>query len=306
MSVKGKVVVVTGSNVGIGLETAVGVAAQGATTVLACRNQDKAEAAAKEVTRRTWNDDVHVVALDLADLASVAAAADNILSRWPRLDVLVNNAGGTWSGRQATVQGFEYTFGVNHLGHFYLTNLLLPRLETGAPARVVNLTSVGHHFARHGMRFDDLQSEHGYDAMEAYCRSKLANVLFTRELAKRLGDRPVTVNAAHPGPVRSGFGMDGDLTGFMGFGMKLVRPFEISATRGAKTSIYLASSPAVTDKTGMYWVRSKPGHMSRLARDDAAAARLWTESERLLSSAGFALAPSGGQRTHDVGDAAAE
>ena len=148
MSLKGKVVVVTGSNVGIGLETAVGVAAQGATTVLACRNRDKAEAAAKEVTRRTWNDDVHVVALDLADLASVAAAADDILSRWPRLDVLVNNAGGTWSGRQATAQGFEYTFGVNHLGHFSLTNLLLARLEASAPARIINVTSVGHHFAR--------------------------------------------------------------------------------------------------------------------------------------------------------------
>jgi NAD(P)-dependent dehydrogenase (short-subunit alcohol dehydrogenase family) len=287
MGLKGKVVVVTGSNVGIGLETAVGVAAQGATTVLACRNQDKAEAAAKEVTQRTWNDDVHVVALDLADLESVAAAADDILGRWPRLDVLVNNAGGTWSARQATAQGFEYTFGVNHLGHFSLTNRLRSRLEASAPARIINVTSVGHHFARNGMRFDDLQSERGYDAMEAYCRSKLANVLFTRELAKRLDDG-VTANAAHPGPVRSGFGMDGDLTGFMGFGMRLVRPFEISPKRGAKTSIHLASSPAVANRTGLYWVRSKPGHMSRRARDDAAAARLWTESEALLSSAGFA------------------
>lgn len=284
---KGKVVVVTGANVGIGLETAVGVAAQGATTVLACRNRDKAETAAKEVTRRTWNDDVHVVDLDLADLASVSAAADDILTRWPRLDVLVNNAGGTWSARQATAQGFEYTFGVNHLGHFYLTNRLLPRLEACAPSRIINVTSVGHHFARYGMRFDDLQSERGYDAMEAYCRSKLANVLFTRELATRLDDRSVTANAAHPGPVRSGFGMDGDLTGVMGFGMKLARPFEISPKRGAKTSIHLASSPDVAGRSGLYWVRSKPGHMSRRARDDQAAAQLWTESEALLSSAGF-------------------
>jgi NAD(P)-dependent dehydrogenase (short-subunit alcohol dehydrogenase family) len=290
MSLKGKVVVVTGSNVGIGLETAVGVAAQGATTVLACRNHDKAATAAKEVTRRTWNDDVHVVALDLADLESVATAADDILSRWPRLDVLINNAGGTWSARQATAQGFEYTFGVNHLGHFSLTNRLLARLEASAPARIINLTSVGHHFARYGMRFDDLQSETGYDAMEAYCRSKLANVLFTRELAKRLDQRSVTANAAHPGPVKSGFGMDGDLTGFMAFGMKVARLFEISPKRGAKTSIHLASSAEVADKTGLYWVRSKPGHMSRRARDDDAAARLWTESEALLSSVGFAPA----------------
>ena len=287
MSMQGKVVVVTGSNVGIGLETAVGVAAQGATTVLACRNQAKAEAAAREVTQRTWNDDVHVVPLDLADLASVRKAAEEVLTRWDRLDVLVNNAGGTWSARQQTAQGFEYTFGVNHLGHFYLTNQLLPRLRAAAPSRVINLTSVGHHAARRGMRFDDLQSEKHYEGMEVYCRSKLANVLFTRQLAKRLAGEAITINAVHPGPVRSSFGMDGDLHGFMNLGLRLVRPFEISPKRGAKTSIHLATSPDVAGKTGMYWVRSKPGHMSRQARDDEAAGRLWDESERLLASTGF-------------------
>jgi NAD(P)-dependent dehydrogenase (short-subunit alcohol dehydrogenase family) len=289
MSMQGKVVVVTGSNVGIGLETAVGVAAQEATTVLACRNQAKAEAAAKEVTQRTWNDDVHVVPLDLADLASVRKAADEILTRWDRLDVLVNNAGGTWSVRQQTVQGFEYTFGVNHLGHFFLTNLLLDRLRAAGPSRVVNVTSVGHHAARRGMRFDDLQSEKHYEAMEAYCRSKLANVLFTRQLAKRLEGTGVTANAVHPGSVRSSFGMDGDLHGFMNFGMRIARPFEISPKRGARTSLYLATSPDVAIKTGMYWVRSKPGHMSRQARNEEAARRLWDESERLLASVGFAV-----------------
>jgi NAD(P)-dependent dehydrogenase (short-subunit alcohol dehydrogenase family) len=125
--------------------------------------------------------------------------------------------------------------------------------------------------------------------MEAYCRSKLANVLFTRQLAKRLDDANVTVNAAHPGPVRSSFGMDGDLHGFMSIGMRLVRPFEISPKRGARTSLHLATSPDVAGKTGMYWVRSKPGHMGRHARDDAAALRLWDESERLLASAGYAV-----------------
>ena len=288
MSMQGKVVVVTGSNVGIGLETAVGVAAQGATTVLACRNQAKAEAAAREVTQRSWNDDVHVVPLDLSDLASVRKAAGEVLSRWNRLDILVNNAGGTWSARQETAQGFEYTFGVNHLGHFYFTNLLLSRLRAGAHSRVINLTSVGHHAARRGMGFDDLQSERHYEGMEAYCRSKLANILFTRQLAKRLdGTADLTVNAVHPGPVRSSFGMDGDLHGFMNLGLRLVRPFEISPKRGARTSLHLATSPDVAGKTGMYWVRSKPGRMSRQARNDEAAARLWDESERLLASTGF-------------------
>ena len=286
---RGKVVVITGSNVGIGFETAVGVAALEATTVLACRNEAKAAEAAREVTRRTWNDDVHVVPLDLADLASVRSAAEDVLGRWDRLDVLVNNAGGTWSYRQETAQGFEHTFGVNHLGHFYLTNLLLDRLRATPPARIVNVTSVGHHAAFEGMRFDDLQSEQHYEGMQAYCQSKLANVLFTRELARPARRAAgVTANAVHPGPVRSSFGMDGDLHGFMGFGMRLVRPFEISPKRGAKTSLYLATSPDVADKTGLYWVRSKPGHMSRHARDDEAAARLWDESERLLASAGFA------------------
>lgn len=289
MSMQGKVVVVTGSNVGIGFETAVGLAALEATTVLACRDQAKAEAAARELTRRTWNDDVHVVPLDLADLASVRKAAEEVRTRWDRLDVLVNSAGGTWSERQETAQGFEYTFGVNHLGHFYLTNLLLPRLRAGAPSRVVNLTSVGHHAARRGMRFEDLQSERHYEAMEAYCRAKLANVLFTRELARRTAPSEVTANAAHPGWVRSRFGMDGDLSGVMGFGIKLMRPLQITPRSGARTSVYLATSPEVATKSGMYWVRSKPGHMSRQARNDAAAAQLWDESERLIASAGYAI-----------------
>jgi NAD(P)-dependent dehydrogenase (short-subunit alcohol dehydrogenase family) len=289
MSMRGKVVVVTGSNVGIGLETAVGVAGLEATTVLACRNLEKAEAAAKEVRQRTWNDDVHVVPLDLADLASVKKAADDVLSRWDRLDVLVNNAGGVWSERQLTAQGFEYTFGVNHLGHFYLTNLLLDRLRGTAPARVVSVTSVGHHFARRGIPFDDLQNEKRYVAMDVYCQTKLANVLFTRQLAKRLDGSDVTANCAHPGPVRSGFGMDGDLKGFQGWGLKVVRPFQIGPAHGARTSLYLATSPDVAGKTGGYWVRSKPGRMSGRAKDDASAARLWDESERLLAAAGFAL-----------------
>jgi NAD(P)-dependent dehydrogenase (short-subunit alcohol dehydrogenase family) len=287
MNMQGKVVVITGSNDGIGKETAVGVATEGATTVLACRNRPKADAAADEVKRRSGNDDVQVVTLDLADLVSVRAAADEILSRWDRLHVLINNAGGIWTERKETAQGFEQTFGVNHLGHFLLTELLLARIRESAPSRIINLSSVGHHMAWRGMRFEDLQSQEGYAAMDAYSRSKLANILFTRELAARLAGSGVTVNAVHPGPVRSGFGMDGDMGGIMGLGNRLIRPFEISPSAGAKTSVYLATSPAVSGETGGYWVRSKPGHMSRQARSDTQAKRLWTESERLLSSAGF-------------------
>ncbi|MGI8663359.1 MAG: SDR family NAD(P)-dependent oxidoreductase [Acidimicrobiales bacterium] len=149
---KGKVAVVTGSNIGIGKETAVALASLGATTVLACRNQEKAKAAQADVVERSGHDDVHLVTLDLADLESVKAAASDILSRWDRLDVLVNNAGGVWTERHTTEQGFEQTVGVNHIGPFLLTNLLLARLKASAPSRIVNVSSVGHHMAFRGMR----------------------------------------------------------------------------------------------------------------------------------------------------------
>jgi NAD(P)-dependent dehydrogenase (short-subunit alcohol dehydrogenase family) len=287
--VDGKVAVITGSNVGIGKETAVGLAAKGATTVLACRNQAKAAAAATEVKQRSGRDDVHVVPLDLGDLGSVRACAEQLTASFDRLDVLVNNAGGIWTGRELTAQGFEQTFAVNHLGHFYLTNLLRDRLVASAPARVVNLTSVGHHYALGGMRWDDLQRERGYSAMDAYAQSKLANILFTRGLARRHEPGQVSAYAVHPGPVRSSFGMDGDMKGIMGFGYKVIRPFQISARSGAKTSIFVASDPSVAEVSGEYWVRRKRGHMSRSARDDAAVERLWDESERLLASTGFPL-----------------
>jgi NAD(P)-dependent dehydrogenase (short-subunit alcohol dehydrogenase family) len=288
---QGSVVVITGSNTGIGKETAAGLADMGATTVLACRNVAKASEAQAEIKERTGNDDVHVVALDLSDFASVHRAADEVLDRWDRLDVLVNNAGGIWTERQETKQGFEQTFGVNHLGPFLFTELLLDRLKASAPSRIVNLSSVGHHMAMRGMRFDNLQSTRRYAAMEAYGRSKLANILFTRELAKRLEGTGVTVNACHPGPVRSGFGMDGDMKGIMGLGNRMIRPFEISAASGAKTSIYLAASSDVEGKTGGYYVRCKPGHMSKKARRDDEARKLWEVSEQLIAEADTAAAP---------------
>jgi NAD(P)-dependent dehydrogenase (short-subunit alcohol dehydrogenase family) len=282
-----KVVVGTGSNVGIGKETAVALASMGATVVLACRNQETAAAAAAEVKQRSGSHEVHVVKLDLADLASVRACAGEISTAWGSLDVLINNAGGMWTQRSTTAQGFEQTFGVNHLGHFYLTTLLLDRLKASAPARIINVASVGHHAAWRGMRWNDLQTERRYTAMRAYSQSKLANVLFTRALARRLDPELVTANALHPGAVRSGFGMDGDMKGVLGFGNKIFRLFEISAKRGARTSIYLASDPSLEGVTGGYWVRRGPGHVRRAARDDASADRLWDESERLLASAGF-------------------
>jgi NAD(P)-dependent dehydrogenase (short-subunit alcohol dehydrogenase family) len=152
---------------------------------------------------------------------------------------------------------------------------------------VVNVASFAHHFALRGLRWDDLQSEHSYRSMDAYSQSKLANILFTRRLAELLDPNLVTVNAAHPGPVRSRFGMDGDMGGMEGLGYRLIRPFQIGAATGSKTSVFLASDPSVRAKTGGYWARRRPGRMSRAAKDDAAAVKLWDESERMLSGSGF-------------------
>jgi NAD(P)-dependent dehydrogenase (short-subunit alcohol dehydrogenase family) len=286
---QGKVVVVTGSNSGIGKETAAAMATLGATTVMACRNRRKAEEAASDVRAASGSDDVHVVPLDLADLSSVETAAADVTSRWDRLDVLVNNAGGIWSGRQGTAQGLELTFGVNHVGPFFLTALLLERLQKTDSARIVNVSSFGHHLALTGMNWNDLQAEKRYNGFGAYAQSKLANVLFTRALAKRLADTNVTANAVHPGPVSTGFGMDGDMTGIMDWGNRLLRRFEISAASGAATSIYLAASPDVEGRTGGYYVRSKPGHLSLRARSDGDADRLWGITEKLITERGFAL-----------------
>jgi len=282
-----KTVVITGANTGIGKETAIGLSEMGATVVIACRNREKAESAATEIRSRSGNDDVQLVDLDLADLDSVAACAKEVLDRFERIDVLINNAGLQLKERTHTKQGFETTFGVNHLGHFLLTDLLLDRIRASAPARIVNLSSVGHNFARSGLPFDDLQHDvTRYTANGAYCESKLANILFTRELARRLPADEVTVNAVHPGAVRSEFGSSEDMGRFYGAFMKAGGPFLISSKSGARTSIYLASSPEVAGKTGGYYVRRKLHSGSKASRDEAAAKRLWEVSEELLASAG--------------------
>jgi NAD(P)-dependent dehydrogenase (short-subunit alcohol dehydrogenase family) len=280
----GKVAVITGANCGIGEATAVAVARMGATAVLACRNPTRADAAVARVRAASGSDRVEVVQLDLADLDSVRTAADEILKRFDRLDVLVNNAGGLSTERRTTSQGFEQTFGVNHLGPFLLTNLLLDQLRRSAPSRIVNVSSIGHRYAR-GMQWDDLQLEHGYNAFAAYAQSKLANILFTRALADRLPPAEVTANACHPGSVRTELGRDGDTTGFIGrMSFGVLRPFYLSAVRGARTQVYLASEPGMSGRTGGYYVRCREHQPSRAARDAAAAERLWDLSEQLVTA----------------------
>jgi NAD(P)-dependent dehydrogenase (short-subunit alcohol dehydrogenase family) len=285
MSEAGKVIVVTGGNAGIGKEAAVGLAGLGGRVIITARNEERGRAALEEIRYRSGNDTADVMALDLASFRSIRSFAADVLDRFDQIDVLVNNAGLILRRRAETEDGFEETFGVNHLGHFLLTDLLLDRLRASAPARVVVVASHAHKGARRGLDFDDLMAERRYRWMDAYNKSKLANIYFARELARRLDGTDVTVNALHPGFVRSEFGRGGDLGGLYGFGIKyLASPFAISPEKGARTTVYLASSPEVDGVSGGYFYKSKPTQPSNVGQDDAAARRLWDVSEKLVAS----------------------
>jgi len=284
----GKTIVVTGSNSGIGKATAITLASMGAHVVMTARNAAKGAAALAELRDRVAGTagTAELVPLDLASFSSVRALADDLLARHPRIDVLVNNAGVVSSRRSETIEGFELTFGVNHLGHFLLTTLLLDRLRRSAPSRIITVASGAHRAARRGLDFDDLQSTHRYGAMRAYAASKLANIHFARELARRLDGTGVTSNALHPGFVSSNFAREGDAGRLGEIATSLLRPFAISPERGARTSVHLASSPDVEGVTGGYFYKGRPARTSKAAADDAAAARLWAASEELVSAAG--------------------
>jgi NAD(P)-dependent dehydrogenase (short-subunit alcohol dehydrogenase family) len=280
----GRTVVVTGANAGIGKETAVGLAALGATVVMTARNRGKGEAAVAEVRERTGNERVQLAILDLGSLASIRAFAAEFLATHDRLDVLVNNAGLITDRRSETADGFEEMFGVNHLGHFLLTDLLRDRLVASAPARVVVVSSIAHRYAFGGLRLDDLQSERSFSSFVVYGRSKLANLLFTLELAERLRPHGVTVNAVHPGSINSHFGGDGD-TGLLGSLIAKVGRYVLRSTEtGARASILLASSgePRIVEATGAYFPKGRRRPASRRARDRVVARRLWEASARLV------------------------
>lgn len=282
---QGKTVVITGGNAGIGKEAAVGLAELGARVVITSRNEERGRAAWKEIVDRSGNTDVEVMALDLASFRSIRAFAGELHDRVDHLDVLVDNAGLILRRRTETEEGFEATFGINHLGHFLLTDLLLDRLKASAPSRVVVVASSAHESAKRGLDFDDLQSERSYRWAKVYGKSKLANIYFARELAQRLEGTGVTSNSLHPGFVRSEFGRGGDLGTLYGFGIKyLAAPFAISPAKGALTTIYVASSPEVEGATGGYYDKCKLASPTAVAQDDGAARRLWDVSEQLVAS----------------------
>jgi NAD(P)-dependent dehydrogenase (short-subunit alcohol dehydrogenase family) len=273
----GRTVLVTGGTGGIGLATAAGLASLGARVGIVGRDEARAQAAAEGI--RATGGEVDVFAADLSAQREVRRLADQVLAAYPRLDVLVNNVGGYWATRHTTEDGLEHTFAVNHLAPFLLTNLLLDRLRASAPARVVTVSSGAQAMGR--VDFDDLQGERDYSGQRAYNQSKLANVLFTYELARRIEGSGVTANVLHPGVVRTSFGRE-DSRGWMKVMLPVVRPFMKSPERGAETSVYLASSPEVEGVSGQYFANRKPKSSARASYDTAVAARLWSVSADLV------------------------
>ena len=246
---KNKVCLVTGATAGIGLITAQALAAMNATVVVVSRSEQKCADTVSQLKLKTADPNIDFIAGDLSVMSQVKQVADQFLQRYDRLDVLVNNAGAVFSSRQVSADGYEMTMALNHLNYFYLTQLLQDCLLKSAPARVVNVSSDAHRSG--SINFDDLMSEKKYSAFGVYSMSKLANVLFTNELAQRLEDTGVTANSLHPGFVASNFGKNNG--GMWGMLMPVVHLFAISPNKGAETSIYLASAPEVEGVTGKYF-----------------------------------------------------
>ena len=285
----GKTVLITGGTSGIGKATAIGLAAQGARVAITGRDLTRVSASAIDISDATGNPDVAAFGADLSSQAEVRRLAAEVLDAHPRLDVLINNVGGFWATRHTTADGLEHTFAVNHLAGFLLTNLLLDRLRSSAPARVVTVSSGAQSMGE--IDFENLQGEGAYSGQTAYSQSKLANVMFTYELARRLEGTGVTATVLHPGVTRTAFGAE-DPSWISKVITPFWRPFMGTPQRGAATSIYLASSPEVETVNGRYFARRRQKTSSKASYDEDQAARLWEVSALLVG-----LAPSAGAAT---------
>jgi NAD(P)-dependent dehydrogenase (short-subunit alcohol dehydrogenase family) len=272
-----KICVVTGANSGIGKVTAEALAQQGATVVMVCRDRGRGEAALQEIKKKIGNEKIVLVLADLSSQQEIRSAAREIGSRYVKIDVLVNNAGGIHPTRTLTPDGIEATFAVNHLGYFLLANLLLPQLKASPAARIVNVTSQAHQYGR--IFFDDLGLEKRFNPMMSYAQSKLANILFTYELARRLEGTRITVNTLHPGGVATNFGKE--LTGIAGFVFKHLGFLMRSPRKGAETVIWLATSSEVEGVSGKYFRDKKEIRSSEISYNVDIARRLWQVSAEL-------------------------
>jgi NAD(P)-dependent dehydrogenase (short-subunit alcohol dehydrogenase family) len=270
-------VVVTGATQGIGLVAAEAMAAMGAQTIITARDAARGEKARAHIVAAAGHDDVHVVDVGFASMASIRQGAAQVRGLTDRVHVLLNNVGAIFTERAMSRDGLELTFATNHIGYFLWTHELLDVVKGSAPARIVNVSSLAHRAAS-GVAFDDLERRRGYSGIGVYGETKLMNILFTRALARRLDGTGVTVNAIHPGAIASGFGTNN--TGVFGFATRHLGRFVLATPeKGARTSIYVCTSPDVAGTTGAYFANCRRAKTSRVAEDDAAAARLWELSE---------------------------
>jgi NAD(P)-dependent dehydrogenase (short-subunit alcohol dehydrogenase family) len=276
---QGKTIVATGATSGIGEAAVLALAGLGARVVIVAREAARAKATIQKLEAKAPGLDHRLHLADLSSIAETRRVGAAIAASEPRIDVLINNAGALFSNRRVTPESLELTFALNHMAYFVLTDALRDRLIASAPARIVSTSSAAHQGM--SLDFSDLQSARGYGALKVYGRSKLANILFTRELARRLADTGVTANCLHPGVVRTRFGESSG--GFAGLLIPFLRPFFITPEKGADTLVYLASSPELADATGGYFVKRKLTEPSTAARDDVTAKRLWIESEALAN-----------------------
>ena len=277
---KGKTIVATGATSGVGEAAVLALAGLGARIVFIARDEARAHATMQKLEAKAPGLGHRMHLADLSSMAEARRVGAAIAESEPRVDVLINNAGTLFSRRRVTPEGLELTFALNHMAYFVLTQALRDRLIASAPARIVSTASNAHE--RASLDFSDLQSANGYSGFKVYGRSKLANILFTRELARRLAGTGVTANCLHPGAVATRFGDSSG--GVLGRLIPVLRLFFISAEKGADTIIYLASSPEVASTTGAYFVKRQITEPSSAAQDDAAAKRLWEASEALAGA----------------------
>jgi NAD(P)-dependent dehydrogenase (short-subunit alcohol dehydrogenase family) len=277
----GKTVIITGGNAGIGKATAIDLAKKGATVLITSRSEDKARNAVEEIKKASGSERVEFIRIDLGSQESVRSTAEEIKTRFPKIDVLINNAGCYLSDLQLSPEGIELQFATNHLGHFLLTNLLMDNLKASGTGRIINLASIAHKSTRK-LDLEDLNFKNDeYGGWKSYSRSKFCNILFTKELARRLEGTGLTANAVHPGGVRTEIA-EKDANWYTKLGWIAMKPFMITVEQGAATSIHLASSPKVEGITGQYWVRSKQEWSNRPSQDPELAKKLWLKSEELV------------------------
>jgi len=279
-SMQGKTCMVTGANSGIGKATALGLAQMGATLIMVCRDRAKGEEAQNEIKTKSGNDAIDLLLADLSSQQSIRQLVENVQQHYTQLHVLINNAGVAMLSRTETVDGLEMAFAVNYLAPFLLTNLLLDKLKNSAPARIVNVSSESHQSGY--IKIDDLQAEKGYRSWNAYGQSKLALVMFTYELARRLQGTGVTANCLHPGFVATNIGQSGAGPVVRAI-IKLIFSRGISPEEGAKTSIYLALSPEVEGVTGKYFAKSIPIRSAPISYDESLQQQLWEQSAKLVN-----------------------